>query len=148
VEHDIASALEFWGSEKFAAELQDLIGQGPNATVLPLEDYAQNGGSIDYWDITIDDLKHGEPEGDWIYGTFWIRFAESYHAGCRDITWDDTYEGTMHFQFNIKTGEFSAECGDDITQVLDEEPPNEEAPDEVKSPNEIKPSVAEIPTEF
>jgi hypothetical protein len=101
----IASAVEYWGKDDFAAQLEDVIGQ--NATVLPLEDYERNGGSIEYYDVTVDGLKHGQRQGDWIYGTFWIAFAESYQSGCRDISWDDNYEGTMHFKFNIKTGEFS-----------------------------------------
>jgi hypothetical protein len=124
-EYNIASALEYWREPKFAEELADLIAQ--NATELPLDDYARNGGSIEYYDVTIDNLKHGEPEGDWIDGMFSIAFAESYQSGCRDISWDDKYEGTMHFKFNIKTGEFSAQCGKDIVKVCDDEEPNEES---------------------
>jgi hypothetical protein len=133
VKVSIASALEYWGKEDFAAQLADLIPQC--ATELPLDDYATSGGSIEYFDISVDDLKHGEPKKDWIYGRFWIAFSESYQSGCRDISWDNNYEGTMHFKFNIKTGEFSAWCGNDIVQVCDEEATDDEnAPDETEPP--------------
>lgn len=114
----LTRSLEAWNTENFIETFEEEIAE--KSQVLPLEEYQIHGGSIDWHDVTVEALQHCEPVGDTISGCFFVSFSESYHAGCRDMTWTVHFYGQVFFKFNFVTAAFFANCGD-IEQVSDDD---------------------------
>ena len=119
----VQSAWDSIGSESFVEDLSLEIQD--KASSIGLDEYFRYGGAID--EVLVDGLKlTGISQNGIIKGTFGIEFRESYHGGCRDIEWSDTYAGTMSFDLDPNSRELTV-TGESIRLVAVSD--EEEAPE-------------------
>lgn len=101
--------------DDLSVEIQD------KSSSIGLDEYFRYGGAID--EVWVEDLEiTGVSKNGNIHGKFSISFDESYHGGCRNITWSDTYSGTMSFVIDLETREFTVTDEEiSLVEVSDDE---------------------------
>jgi hypothetical protein len=68
-----------------------------------LEDFCRDGGAVHDVEaiLTLDAYDEDAAE---ITGSFEVYFEERYHAGCRDITWSNSFKGSGTLTISTSTG--------------------------------------------